>query len=223
MGTTFVMIVIVRSSVRLTFQFSCSRHAPRTRSRPFDLSVGIGFLLPDRNAGLDRINEISVCFKGLGPMSRGGQSDHGTLPDFQCSDPMDCHRFLDCRKFLQSFCNDSFAFLLGQNRVMGVVKSGDVTTFVMIPHQPLKHHERATSRIESVRPQILNIQRSVLNRKHDQSTTGEGRHKGNRLTGLKKSGPIRELIVDRRFDVGKIEGKMVAQANFLPEPGHGCR
>ena len=42
--------------------------AVRTGAGPFDFAGGVGFLLPDGDAGLDGVDEEAVGFKGGVPM-----------------------------------------------------------------------------------------------------------------------------------------------------------
>lgn len=180
------------------------RSAVGTGTGPLDFAGGIGLLLPDRNTGLDGIDEETVCLKSGFAMGGCSQSDDCAFSNFKGPNPMDGEG-LDHGKLLHCFSDNTLPFFLRENRMMGVMELFNITALVVIANQTLENDEGSAGRISHLLTQRGEIERSVLNGEHGGLPAGEGRHKGDGLIRRKEIGPFRELIVDRRFDVRKIE------------------
>lgn len=143
--------------------------AIRTRVGPFDFAGGVGFLLPDGNAGLDGIDEEAVCLEGGLTVRRGGQGDHSTFADGKCSHPVNGEGSGD-RKFFHRLGQDPPALLNGENRMVAVVQLLHVASFVMISNEAFEDDEGSACGVGHLGAQGEDIDGKTLDLEH-----GKGR------------------------------------------------
>ena len=104
------------------------------------LAVSVGFKFPDGDLMLDLIDEVAVGFERGFAMGGGGQGDYGDVADLQVSDSMDGQGVGD-GEFFERFFENSLAFFLGHERVMGVLERGNIPTFMVIAHESLEGND----------------------------------------------------------------------------------
>ena len=113
---------------------------------PLDFAGGVGFLLPDGDAGLDGVDEEAVGVEGRFAVGRRGEGHDGAFADGEGADAVDGDRLGD-GEFLHRLGEDALAFLGRENRVMGVVELFDVAAFVVVPNEAFEDDESAAAGI----------------------------------------------------------------------------
>lgn len=161
---------------------------------PFDFAGRVGLLFPDGDACFDRVDEVAVCLKGGFPVRRAGQGNNRAFTDGKSANTVDRNGLGD-GEFFHRFREDALAFLLRENRVVGVVKLGDIAAFMVITNEALEKDESSAGGILHLAAKSGDIERCFLNLKHDNLTSGKRRHEGNGLTGFKEIGPGCEFVI----------------------------
>jgi hypothetical protein len=120
-------------------------------------------------------------------------------------------------EFFHRFGEDAFAFLLGENGMVGIVELGDVAAFVVVADEAFEDDEGSAGGVLHVGAEAGEIERSFLDGEHGKLTSGEGGHEGDGLVIGEKVGPVGEFVVESGFDVGEVEGEVVLEAELFPE------
>ena len=107
--------------------------AALARCRPLLLTVGISLEFPDGDLMFDEVDEVAVRLKSGFAMSGGDQGDNGDVADLQLTDPMDCQSVGD-GEFFERFFEDLLPLFFGHERVVGILESGNIPAFMVIPH-----------------------------------------------------------------------------------------
>ena len=81
----------------------------------------------------DEVDEVAVRFKGGFPVGGSGQGDNGDVADLQVTDPMDCQSVGD-GEFFERFFEDPLPLFFGHERVVGILESGNIPAFMVIPY-----------------------------------------------------------------------------------------
>ena len=110
------------------------------RSRPLLLTVGISLEFPDGDLMFDEVDEVAVRFKSGFAMSGGGQGDDGDVADLQITNPMDCQSVGD-GEFFERFFENSLPLFFGHERVVGILESSNIPSFMVIAYQSLEGND----------------------------------------------------------------------------------
>ena len=91
-------------------------------TRPSGGSVGEKLLLPNGNAVLDFVDDVTASVEGFAAMDGGGANPHGDVGQVERTHPMNSQNIVD-RKVFAGLCDDASGFKVGEFGVGLVLKS----------------------------------------------------------------------------------------------------
>src|SRR5690349_14091039 len=193
MRTRVLTMVLRRSGASLAI------HPPR-------IAVLVVFLLPDRHAMFDFIDDVAARAEGFVAM-RGTHADpDGDVGERQRSHAMHARGARDAIP-LDGFLHDARAFLLGKLRIRFVFQARDGHAFVVIAHPAFERRETAAGDVPHLALQGCSIERcgTELERFHPPATGGMKTTASPALSGCDHS-PNSELMATRSMSTGSVKG-----------------
>src|SRR5579871_3718671 len=121
-------------------------------------AVGAEFLLPDRDARFDFVDEATGGGEGLLAVRRARGADDGDLADAQRADAVDGGD-LDARDVALDRDGDALELGAGHRRVGLVVEAGHRTALVPVSHDAQEDREAPRSRVRHVRDRLVDRER----------------------------------------------------------------